>query len=179
MKKLLTFILISTFVLAGCTEVDLSDDPSSSQPSSKSTSVSTASASSNTASFRGEKGKFIALKNNEITVKASSVDDGKAHYFNTTLPDGNPVYFFIVKSPDGKLRAAANGCQVCGDALQGFRQEGDYMVCNTCGNKYPLNKIATEKGGCNPVPINPDLKVNGGNVSIPLSDLKSIRSFFE
>ncbi len=114
----------------------------------------------------------------EVAIEAAAVDDGKAHYFNTTLPNGEPVYFFIVKSPDGNLRAAANGCQVCGGALQGFRQEEDFMVCNTCGNQYPLNKIATEKGGCNPAPIDPDLKVEGGMVKISLSDLKSIQQFF-
>ena len=113
-----------------------------------------------------------------VVVAADSVSDGKAHYYNVELPDGDSVYFFIVKSPDGHLRAAANGCQVCGGALQGFHQEGDFMVCNTCGNSYPLDKIATEKGGCNPAPISPDLEIVDGNVTISLSELQSIKQFF-
>lgn len=128
--------------------------------------------------FLGTKGEFVALSDSEITLPVSKIDDGNAHFYNTTLPDGDPVYFFAVKSPDGNLRAAANGCQVCGGALQGFRQEGDFMKCNTCGNEYPLDKIATEKGGCNPAPINPDLQVKDGNVSISLAELQDIKQFF-
>jgi len=131
-----------------------------------------------TSSFLGTKGEFVALADSQITLPASEISDGKAHFYNTTLPDGDPVYFFAVKSSDGKLRAAANGCQVCGGSLQGFHQEDDFMVCNTCGNKYPLNKIATEKGGCNPAPISPDLEVDGGNISITLAELQDIKQFF-
>lgn len=128
--------------------------------------------------FLGERGDSVSIENDSVSFDASDFDDGDAHYFHTELPDGAPVYFFVVKSPDGHLRAAANGCQVCGNALQGFRQEGDFMVCNTCGNKYPLDKIATEKGGCNPAPIDPDLEVVDGKVSIPLSGLQAVRQFF-
>ena len=172
MKKLILFLIPALIFLVGCAEVDLSKQ-------TEDASANSSLSSSQTASFRGTKGQFISLESNEVTLEAAAFDDGKAHYYNTTLPSGDPVYYFIIKSPDGQLRAAANGCQVCGDALQGFRQEGDYMVCNTCGNQYPLNKIATEKGGCNPAPIKPDLKVENGNISISLSDLKSIRQFFE
>lgn len=165
MKKSLILLSIIALFISGCDEVDLNDKPSA-PPSSESSG------------FLGETGLFVPSDENGVTIEVASVDDGNAHFFNTTLPDGSIAYFFIVKSPDGKLRAAANGCQVCGGSLQGFRQEGDNMVCNTCGNKYPLNKIATEKGGCNPAPISPDLEVIDGNISIPLSDLENILQFF-
>ena len=169
MKKFLILTIVSLAILTGCAEVDISSQTDSPKASS---------GSSQTASFRGEEGMFVPLDDNGVAIEAAAVDDGKAHYFNTTLSNGEPVYFFIVKSPDGNLRAAANGCQVCGGALQGFRQEGDYMVCNTCGNQYPLNKIATEKGGCNPAPIDPDLKVEDSMVKISLSSLQDIQQFF-
>ncbi len=169
MKKLLILIIPITILLTGCADVDLSKQADNANASVNSSSTKT---------FKGTKGNFISMSSDGITIKASSASDGKAHYFNTTLSNGNPVYFFVVKSPDGKLRAAANGCQVCGGALQGFRQEGEFMTCNTCGNSYPLNKIATEKGGCNPVPINPDLKIKDGNIVISESDLNNIQKFF-
>ena len=169
---IIIFIVFAIFSLTGCAEVDLSQTDNQ-------TIAQNSAASSKTASFRGTKGDFIAIQNEKVVIDASKIDDGKAHYFNTTLPNGEPVYFFVIKSPDGKLRAAANGCQVCGGALQGFRQEGNNMVCNTCGNRYPLNKIATEKGGCNPAPINPDLKVKNGKISITLSELQDIEQFFK
>lgn len=171
MKKIfyytsILFILVGVFT--GCNSSNADSQPTGTQEESTQTS-----------GFSGEKGDFLPIDGESIQIVAVDVGDGNAHYYNTTLPNGNPVYFFVVKSPDGNFRAAANGCQVCGDALQGFHQEDDFMVCNTCGNKYPLNKIATEKGGCNPAPINPDLKVEDGNVEITLDQLKDIEQFFK
>lgn len=173
MRKIFSIIIaIAIVLLSGCAEVDLSETKDNARSNSSSSILAIRE-------FTGAKGNLVDLVNDKITLDASEIDDGKAHYYNTTLPSEEPVYFFIVKSPDGKLRAAANGCQICGRALQGFRQEGDYMVCNTCGNRYPLNKIATEKGGCNPAPINPDLEVQDGKVSISLAELQDIRQFFQ
>ena len=169
MRKLLILIIPITILLTGCANVDLNKQVDN---------VNASTSSSNTTSFKGTKGDFVVMGNDGIAMKASSVNDGKAHFFNTTLSDGKPVYFFVVKSPDGKLRAAANGCQVCGKALQGFRQVGNSMVCNTCGNSYPLDKISTEKGGCNPAPINPDLQIKDGNINITESEIKNIQQFF-
>ncbi len=169
MKKYLILIIISLTILTGCADVDLSNQTDDAQASSSSTQ---------TAEFKGEKGMFIPLESDGVNIEAASVSDGKVHFYNTTMSDGKSAYFFVVKSPDGKLRAAANGCQVCGAALQGFRQEGDEIVCNTCGNRYHLDKVATEKGGCNPAPISPDLKVENGMINISTSKLEDILTFF-
>lgn len=101
-----------------------------------------------------------------------------AHYYNTKLPNGKTIYFFVVKDKDGIYRAAANACQVCFDARIGFRQKGDFMVCSTCNNKYPLSKISTEKGGCNPGPINPNLEVKNNQIIIQQSDLEKVADLF-
>ncbi len=169
MKKILSMVglvVFSLIVLSGCDQT-LPAEEGEANVSQETTKT-----------FKGTKGDFIALANDEIKLSIDEIDDGKAHFYNTALPDGEPIYFFVVKSPDGNFRAAANGCQVCGNALQGFYQEGDKMVCNTCGNSYSLDKIATEKGGCNPAPINPDLAVVDNSVSISLEELKGIKQFF-
>lgn len=128
--------------------------------------------------FIGENGKKVSLVNGQIKLDSKIFTDSLARYYNTELPDGKIVYFFVVKDKNGIYRAAANACQVCFDARMGFRQEGDFMVCNTCGNKYPLTKIATEKGGCNPGPINPNLEAKDGKVIIEQSDIEQVVDFF-
>jgi len=128
--------------------------------------------------FEGEKGEKVELTDGQIELEIEMFDDGLAHYYNTKTSKGNIVYFFVLKDKNGVYRAAANACQVCFDAQMGFRQEGDYMVCETCGNKYPLTKIATEKGGCNPGPINPNLEVENGKVIIKESELEEVSNFF-
>lgn len=128
--------------------------------------------------FDGEKGEKIALENGRVEIEAQILNDGLARYYNVNLSNGDIIYFFVVKDKNGIYRAAANACAVCFGSKLGFRQEGDNMICNTCGNAYPLEKIATEKGGCNPGPINPNLKVENGIITIMESELKEVSGFF-
>jgi uncharacterized membrane protein len=175
MKKITTLgLLVLAFAACGSEN----EEETVALASSDIPEVVTNEESPQTKEFVGEKGEFIAIEDEKITLAASEVNDGKAHYFNTTLASGKPVYFFVAKSPDGKLRAAANGCQSCGSALQGFRQDGDYMVCNTCGNRFHLDRVSLEKGGCNPVPISPDLEVTNGEVEITGSQLTELVDYF-
>ena len=128
--------------------------------------------------FTGEKGERVSLQNGVVKIATSKIVPPKATYFNMEMPDGETVYFFVVQDKEGNYRAAANGCQVCFKARMGFRQEGNNMICNTCGNAYPLEKIATEKGGCNPGPINPNLEVKNGQIIIEQSDLEEVVELF-
>ncbi len=122
-------------------------------------------------------GDALEPANDQVTLDLSGLG-AQAHFYHATLPDGKTVYFFVVRDKDGVVRAAANACQVCFSTKRGFHQEDGWMVCNTCGNRYPLEKIATEKGGCNPVPIDPNLKVDGGKATIRLADLEPIANYF-
>ena len=128
--------------------------------------------------FFGEKGEKVVLQNGQVEIAASKIKANIATYFNVDMPSGNTVYFFVVQDKNGIYRAAANACQVCFKAHMGFRHEGDNMICNTCGNAYPLEKIATEKGGCNPGPINPNLQASNGQLVIALPDLAKVENLF-
>lgn len=128
--------------------------------------------------FSGVKGATVNIVSGEIKIDAGDLETGVAKYYNTKISGGKTIYFFVVKDKDGNYRAAANGCQVCYGARMGFRQEGNNMVCNTCGNKYPMEKIATEKGGCNPGPINPDLAVKNGKIIVEEADILEVANLF-
>ncbi len=128
--------------------------------------------------YGGTKGERVVLENGEVKIDTSVFDDSKARFYNIEVSSGKTVYFFIVKDKNGILRAAANECQVCFAAKRGFRQEGDEMVCNNCGNRYPIEKIATEKGGCNPAPINPNLKIVDGGIVIEEEKLDEVSALF-
>jgi hypothetical protein len=120
--------------------------------------------------FSGDKGETVYLSGGKIEIETSSIDDDRTSFFNADIGD-RTVYFFVVRDGSGVYRAAANACEVCFGEKKGFRREGDYMVCDNCGNKYSLEKIGTEKGGCNPGPISPNLKVAGGKIIINEKDI--------
>jgi uncharacterized membrane protein len=113
----------------------------------------------------------------EFTYPLSDFDDGKAKYFSYRSADGINIRYFIMKSSDGVIRAAFDSCDTCWAAGKGYRQEGDYMVCNNCGLKFASVRINEVKGGCNPAPLT--RTVRGDQVVIKVSDIvKEGSSYF-
>lgn len=127
--------------------------------------------------FIGEKGEMIIFTDNQLQIPTSGFETNMVRFFNTEL-DGKKIYFMIVKDEKGVYRAAANGCEVCFASKKGFRQEGDFIVCNNCGNQFSLDTLGVTKGGCNPGPINPDIPVNNGNLIIKTSELQQVTNLF-
>lgn len=128
--------------------------------------------------FFGDKGQNVIFENKEIKLDKSIFNDNQARFYNVALPDSKIIYFFVVKDKNGIYRAAANACAVCFKTYKGFRQEGNEIVCNNCGNRYPIEKIATEKGGCNPGPINPNLEVKNNQIIIEQADIEKVSELF-
>jgi uncharacterized protein YbaR (Trm112 family) len=128
--------------------------------------------------FFGEKGEKVNLENGKVKLTTLIFNNNQTQFYNVKMPDGKTIYFFVVKDKNGIYRAAANACAVCFKTYKGFRQEGDEIVCNNCGNRYPIEKIATEKGGCNPGPINPNLEVKNDQIIIKQSDLEQVLNLF-
>jgi hypothetical protein len=112
----------------------------------------------------------LADASGELRFPATTLADGKARFFSATLPDGKPINFFLIKSSDGVIRAAIDSCDVCYAARKGYHQEGDVLVCNNCGQRFPSIKINEVKGGCNPAPLTRTMQ--GDTVVIKLSDLQ-------
>ena len=125
-----------------------------------------------------QQGEQVTLVDGVVSLDASAFTPNSVHYYNTALPSGKTVYFFVARDQNGTHRAAANACQVCFASRLGFRHEGDLVICNTCGNRYPLAKVATEKGGCNPAPINPNLEARNGKLGIAQAALEQIAELF-
>ncbi|MDT8396444.1 MAG: DUF2318 domain-containing protein [bacterium] len=112
----------------------------------------------------------------EFSYPVSDFNDGKARYYSFKSPKGLDIRYFIMKSSDGVIRAAFDACDTCWAAGKGYRQEGDVMVCNNCGLRFPSVKINEVKGGCNPSPLT--RTVAGGNVIIKVRDIIEQGSFY-
>lgn len=74
-----------------------------------------------------------------------------------------------VKASDGAIRTAFDTCQACYDSGCGYYvQEGKELVCQNCKNRFSLEAVEVERGGCNPVPILDDMKTESAD-SITIS----------
>ena len=72
-----------------------------------------------------------------VKIPLASLGSGKA-LFLVSDANGRRVRYFALKSPEGRYRAALDACDVCFRANRGYSQNGDQMVCNNCGMKFPL-----------------------------------------
>jgi len=103
------------------------------------------------------------------------VSDGGIHYYEMDF-NGKMAKFFVIKSVDGVIRAAFDACDVCFPEKKGYRQEGEYVVCNNCGQRFHATKINEVKGGCNPAPLNREY--DNSYVSIKLPDIQAGLNYF-
>ncbi len=111
-----------------------------------------------------------------VSIPVSTFDDGKAHYFEHKKGDIT-IRYFVLKSADGILRAAFDACDVCWPAGKGYAQDGDFMVCRNCGQRFHSTKVNEVKGGCNPAPL--ERRVENGTIFIRVSDILDGKTYFD
>ena len=117
----------------------------------------------------------VTAQNEQFVFHTSDFADGNARYF-TYKVSGTAVNFFVLKSSDGIVRAAFDACDVCYQAKKGYRQAGDLMVCNNCGQTFPSVRVNEEKGGCNPSPL--QRTVEGDSLIIQVADVAGGARYF-
>ena len=98
----------------------------------------------------------------------------EANWYEYESPSGTTIKFFAVKAANGDIKTAFDECDVCFTQKRGYSQDGDFMVCNNCGNRYPITGLGTENiqgGGCWPgyLPSN----IQGDYIVIRASDLNN------
>ena len=120
--------------------------------------------------------KQIKSDNGFINIQMNKVSDGEAHYYHYKH-NGQRIKFFVVQSRDGVIRAAFDACDVCFPAQKGYSQDGEFMICNNCGQRFHVSRINVVKGGCNPAPLKRE--VAGNNLVIAVKDIIAGARFFQ
>jgi uncharacterized membrane protein len=111
-----------------------------------------------------------------VSLPVSTFDDGQAHYFQHQNGDIT-IRYFVLKSADGVVRAAFDACDVCWPAGKGYAQDGEFMVCRNCGQRFHSAKINEVKGGCNPAPL--ERKVENGMLVIRVDAIVEGKTYFD
>ena len=122
-----------------------------------------------------EAGELPPVRDGAYRLPAALFDDGVARTYAHEA-NGKSIQFFVLKSSDGVIRAAFNACDVCYLDKQGYRQEGDDMVCNACGQRFPSELINEVRGGCNPSPL--ERSIEGSDVVIRVEDILAGANYF-
>lgn len=125
----------------------------------------------------GDNGTIIIPGDSGINIPKSEITENVSFYRYDD--DGTEIRTFGVRGPDGKEHIAADACDQCYREKKGYRQEGDNMTCNNCGQSFEINSIGTEntEGGCWPSFV--EIDSEGENIVITEEALKDKRYLFE
>ena len=121
---------------------------------------------------KGFTGKIIS-EGDVIEIPLSEISE-KAKFY-----ESDEIKFFAIKASDGTIKTAFDACDVCYYSNKGYRQEGQYMICNNCGNSYPISGLGTENkvgGGCWPGYL--PSKIDGEDLIIKDKDIEKGRYKF-
>lgn len=116
-------------------------------------------------------GESLVIPTADITTDAS---------FFPVEVDGTRMEVIAVKDSEGNIRTAFNTCQICYDSGRGYYvQSGNYLVCQNCGNRFSMDQVEIESGGCNPWPIFAENKtVTADEISISYDFLVEAQGIF-
>ena len=182
MKKKTTTILIG--ILTGTMEILISgcsNNSSSQYIKNTSTSANTQAASSEnttasdiaTTAVDSAESVTSIKKDGYLAIPIAGLSQ-TASFYKADL-DGTEVEIVALKDSKGNLRTAFNACQVCYSSGRGYyRQEGEYLVCQNCGNSFTIDQVGIASGGCNPWPIlDSDRTVTDDEIQISYDVLKA------
>lgn len=116
-------------------------------------------------------GESLIISMSEITADA---------VFLPVEVDGTEMEIIAVRGSDDKVRTAFNTCQICYGSGRGYYvQQGDLFICQNCGNRFTVDDIEIESGGCNPWPIfEEDKRITDESIEITYDFLAKSKAIF-
>ena len=182
MRKMTTTVLISmltgamAILISGC-----SNNSTSQSTKTTSTSADTQAASSENTTAKDITTTVDGSAENVTSIKKNGylaipiADLSQAASFYKADIDGTEIELVALKDSKGNLRTAFNACQVCYSSGKGYYvQDGNYLVCQNCGNSFTIDQVGIASGGCNPWPIlDSDRTVTDDEIQISYDVLKT------
>jgi high-affinity iron transporter len=105
----------------------------------------------------------LVAQDNLVRIPLTDLTDASLHFYSAEV-NGSVIRFLVIHKQNGDYATALDACQICGPS--GYRQEGQSIVCRTCGAAIYIPSIG-ESGGCNPIGVKSH--VEGGAVVVDLS----------
>ncbi|WP_313562485.1 DUF2318 domain-containing protein [Ruminiclostridium cellobioparum] len=119
-----------------------------------------------------------ATEGTDLVINKSDVSE-TVKFYPVKIGNKN-MEILAVKASDGTIRTAFNTCQVCnGSPRAYYKQEGDTLVCQNCGNRFSMDMVEQQRGGCNPIPILKEDKTDDGtNITISKDFIEQNKELF-
>ena len=105
--------------------------------------------------------EHLALASGQVSIPLAELADHNLHHYTVETSAGE-VKIIAVLDRSETVHASLDACMICG--TQGYRQDGDNVICRNCGAAINAATIGSA-GGCNPIHI--DYRVENGAVVFP------------
>lgn len=112
----------------------------------------------------------------ELVIAGRLLDKGTARTFCWRDDAGKELRFVLARGSDGKIRSVMDACSQCYQFHKGFAYSDGYLICRTCGNRYPIDHMMAGKASCVPIPI--ASRESDGKVTLQTADLKKMEYLF-
>ncbi|QIB70746.1 DUF2318 domain-containing protein [Aminipila butyrica] len=114
-----------------------------------------------------------------LTIQTADITETATFY--PLKIDDTAMEVLAVKAADGTIRTAFNTCEVCYGSGRGYyKQEGDTLVCQNCGNRFSTDQVEVQSRGCNPWPIFDENKTTTDDtITISYDFLSESKTAFE
>lgn len=126
----------------------------------------------------GKNNGTAVTKGGDLIIPKSEITENAKFY--PYKAEGTNMEILAVRASDGTIRTAFNTCQICnGSPRAYYKQEGSMLVCQNCGNRFSMDMVEKERGGCNPIPIMEGDKIDDGtNIIIAESFILENKKLF-
>jgi len=109
--------------------------------------------------------RLLVAQNGQVRIPLSELTDSSLHFYSADV-ENTVIRFLVIHRVNGDYGTALDACEICG--RQGYRQEGQNVICRNCGAAIYIPSIG-QSGGCNPIALKSH--VEGGEVIVDLSAL--------
>lgn len=179
MKKKTTLVLSSivtgamAILISGCSSNSTTNSTSASANAQVTASENTTAKNMTTTADDSAENVISIKKDGYLAIPIADLSQ-TASFYKADL-GGTEVEVVALKDSKGNLRTAFNACQVCYSSGKGYYvQDGDYLVCQNCGNSFTIDQVGVASGGCNPWPIlDSDRTVTDDEIQISYDVLKA------
>lgn len=182
MRKMTTTVLISmltgamAILISGCSNNSTSQSTKTTSTSADTQVASSENTTANdiTTTVDGSADNVTSIKKGGYLAIPIADLSQTASFYKADL-DGTEIELVALKDSKGNLRTAFNACQVCYSSGRGYYvQDGNYLVCQNCGNSFTIDQVGIASGGCNPWPIlDSDRTVTDDEIQISYDVLKA------
>ena len=111
-----------------------------------------------------------------MVIDVANLKPHQVRFYRFLNRSNQEVKFFVGRDAEGVVQVAFDASEVCNKTKRGFRQDGDWIVCNKCDKAFHLAEINAGGGGCKPVTL--EHRLEGNRLLIAENDvLKGWRLF--